>query len=386
MVAAVREGASQRSVALRFRVSLLTVQRWLERAGDRDLDAVDWADRPSAPHRQAARIPPELEERILETRRRLHDESILGEYGAAAVWRELASEADLGHPLPSVRTIGRVLERRGALDARRRVRRPAPPAGWYLPAVSSRSVELDSFDTIEGLRLKGGQELEILTAISVHGGLAGAWPAGPYTAPRVVEALVERWRSFGTPGYAQFDNALMFHGTMGYPDRIGRVSRLCLGLGVTPVFVPPRETGFQAAIESLNGRWQAKLWARTYSGTLGVLVAQSAAWIAASRARSAARIEAAPARRSVPIGWTFEPNRPLSGCVVYIRRTNDHGQASLLGHRFPVDRLWPHRLVRAEVDLDEDIIRIYALRRREPDDQPLLREIAHRIPPHDLRR
>jgi hypothetical protein len=385
LVTEVREGASQRSVARRHGVGLPTVQRWLERAADHDLDTVDWADRSSAPRRQARRIASELEDRILDVRRQLRDESILGEYGAAAVWRELAMADDLGDPLPSVRTIGRVLERRGALDARRRVRRPAPPPGWYLPPVASRSAELDSFDTIEGLRFKGGLELEILTAISLHGGLAGAWPAGPYTAPRVVDALVEHWRAFGTPAYAQFDNALMFHGTMGYPDRVGRVSRLCLGLGVTPVFVPPRETGFQAAIESLNGRWQAKLWARTYSSTLAVLVAQSTAWIAASRARSAARIEAAPARRPVPAGWEFEPNRPLSGRVLYIRRTNEHGAASLLGHRFPVDPHWPHRLVRAEVDLDEHRIRIYALRRRDPTDQRLLREIDHRLPPHSLR-
>jgi len=38
--------------------------------------------------------------------------------------------------------------------------------------------------------------------------------------------------------------------------------RTCLRLDVTPVFAPPRESGFQAAIENFNGRWQAKVWAR----------------------------------------------------------------------------------------------------------------------------
>ena len=219
----------------------------------------------------------------------------------------------------------------------------------------------------------------------MHGALAAAWPAGPYTAREVVDAITEHWRAHGSPGYAQFDNANIFHGTHGYPDRIGRVSRLCLGLGVVPVFAPPRETGFQAAIESFNGRWQAKLWARTFSGTLEVLVAQSRAYIAASRARSAARIEAAPARRPIPDAWRFEPDRPLSGRVIYVRRTDEQGRASLLGHLFPVDPRWPHRLVRAELDLDEGAIRFHALRRRISPDQPLLREIAHRIPPHQLR-
>jgi hypothetical protein len=54
-------------------------------------------------------------------------------------------------PIPSRRTIGRIVDRRGVLDARRRIRRPI---GWYLPEVASGGSELDSFDTIEGLVLR----------------------------------------------------------------------------------------------------------------------------------------------------------------------------------------------------------------------------------------
>jgi hypothetical protein len=384
MVEAVRGGESQRSVARRVGVSLLTVQRWLTRAANEDIETVDWSDRSSAPHRQARQIPTEVEDLIVESRRRLRDESVLGEYGAAAVWRDLAERAALGQGIPSVRTIGRTFARRGTLDAGRRVRRPAPPPGWYLPGLASGSVELDSFDTIEGLRLKGGQDIEILTGISIHGGLPGAWPARPYTARMVVAALTEHWLAHGLPAYAQFDNGLIFHGTHGYPDRVGRVSRLCLGLGVVPVFVPPYEPGFQAAIESLNGRWQAKLWRRTYSETLVALKLQSERYIEACRVRSAVRIESAPARSAVPAEWVFDVNRELGGRLVYIRRTNERGEARLLGRRFEIDPLWPHRLVRAELDLTGGLIRFYALRRRDPTDQPLLRESVYAMPPHRL--
>ena len=47
---------------------------------------------------------------------------------------------------------------------------------------------------------------------------------------------------------------------------------------------------------------------------------------------------------------------------------------------FEVDTAWPNRLVRAEVDLDAGHIRFYALRRRDPSRQPLLREVAYRLP------
>src|SRR6059058_127189 len=77
---------------------------------------------------------------------------------------------------------------------------------------------------------------------------------------------------------------------------VGRVMRTCLLLGVTPVFAPPREPGFQAAVESLNGRWQAKVWSRFERITIVELLDHSDRYIAAARRQSALRIERAPAR------------------------------------------------------------------------------------------
>jgi hypothetical protein len=61
------------------------------------------------------------------------------------------------------------------------------------------------------------------------------------------------------PRYAPFDNDMIFQGTHRYADALGRVTRACLSLGVVPVFVPPREMGFQATMESYNGWWQARV-------------------------------------------------------------------------------------------------------------------------------
>ena len=305
----------------------------------------------------------------------LREESALGEYGPVAIHRELERRADLPGPLPAVRTIARILERRGALDAKRRVRRPAPPAGWYLPDVRRGLVELDSFDVIEGLRLKGGIELDILTAISLHGGAVAAWPTSGVSARLTVSSLDEHWRGLGVPGYAQFDNDTRFIGGMAHPNSIGPVIRYCLAVGVAPVFVPPRETGFQASIEAFNGRWQQKLWTRFWDPTLADLQDRSAAYVAASRQRSAARIEAAPDRMPFPVDRVIDLAAPPSGRLVFIRRTSDQGSVSVLGVRYPVHRQWIHRLIRGELDLDARQVRFFGLRRREPDDQPLLAQV-----------
>jgi len=379
MVAAVRDGASLRAVGRQFQVSPATVQLWLRRAADRPLERTDWSDRPSIPGR-VNRTRIDLEDRILDVRQMLREESVLGEYGPAAIRRELEGRADLSGPLPSVRTIARILERRGALDAKRRVRRPAPPAGWYLPELRRRLVELDSFDVISGLRLKGGLELDILTGISLLGALVAAWPTAGVTGRSTVGALEEHWRAVGLPGYAQFDNDTRFIGGHRHPNSIGLVIRYCLAVGVVPVFAPPLEMGFQASIEAFNGQWQRKLWARFWDPTLEDLQVRSAAYVAASRVRSAVRIEAAPERAPFPLGRPIDLGAPPAGRLVFLRRTSDAGSVSILGVRYPVDPRWPHRLVRGELDLDTRHLTFFALRRREPDDQPVLGEVPFEPP------
>jgi hypothetical protein len=66
--------------------------------------------------------------------------------------------------------------------------------------------------------------------------------------------------------------------------------------------------------------------------------------------------------------------------VIFLRRAVEDGAVDLLGHRFVVDPLWVHRLVRCEVDFTGRRIRFYALRRAQPAHQPPLYSIPYRRP------
>jgi transposase len=378
MVEAVRRGARQREVARQFGVSLSTVQEWLARVGAQRLDRVDFSDRKPGRTEPVNKTAKEQEDVILTIRKELKETSALGEYGAPAIRREM--ERHRWKTIPSERTIGRILQRRGAVDGRRRLRRPAPPRGWYLPDLARQQAELDSFDIVEGLVIQGGLGIEVLNGISLHGGLVASWPHTAISSEIVMQSLVSHWRGFGLPHYAQFDNDPVFHGPHIHPDTLGRVTRLCLSLHVTPVFAPPRETGFQADIESYNGRWQAKVWNRFRFHARTDLRTQSGKFVTANRRRHAARQEAAPDRRPFPEEWTLDLPTIPKGTIVYLRRTDDQGRISLLGRTFPVAPHWPHRLVRAEFHLEQHCIRCYALRRRQPDYQPLLAEHEHTLP------
>jgi|GEM_PF-505853 len=390
MIRAVRGGESMRSVARRMGVSLCTVQRWVARGKGRRLDRADLSDKPAGPGVGPRRTESQVEDLVISTRADLKANSDLGEYGASAVHDRLV-ELGVGN-VPSLRTINRIFDRRGALDARRRVRRAAPPPGWYLPDLGVRRAELDSFDVVEGLVIGRTADappvgVEVLNVVSLHGGLVGSWPGGVVTAKIAAESAVAHWRAFGLPGYAQFDNDTVFQGPHRWPDTFGRVTRVCLGLGVVPVFAPPRETGFQASVESYNGRWQAKVWARFRHASLAALTDRSDRFVAAARLRSAARIESAPSRRPFPDGWKASEalRKPLSGRVVFLRRSNDKGQVEVLGRTFDVDKLWASRLVRADVDLRGGEIRFWALRRREPSHHRLLLTTPYAPPKRPFR-
>jgi hypothetical protein len=377
MVAAVRSGQSLRNVAREFAVGVATVAHWVERAKGQRLDRVDFSDHSRAPHKtRRTEIP--LEDLVLQTRKDLA-QSDLGAVGADAI-REALVEKKVAN-VPSVRTINRILGRRGALDGKKRMRRPPPPTGWYLPDLAAGKVELDSIDIVEGLVIKDGPHVEVLNAVSLHGGLPASWPVeSPVTSALTVSSLIEHWRAVGLPGYAQFDNDMIFHGTHRYPDALGRVIRLCLSLEVVPVLAPPRETGFQAMIESYNGWWQAKVWSRFQHDDLAELQDHSDRYVAALRKHRAARIEASPDRRAFPADWKLNLKERPSGRLVYLRRSTGNSEVILLGKTWPLKQTWPNRLVRCEVDLNRDKIRFFTLRRKEPTSQPQILEVDYRLP------
>ena len=161
-----------------------------------------------------------MEQHILAARSRLRRAQRLRRVRPDAIGLALRETDRLAH-VPTRATIHRVLARHGALDDAHRLRRPAPPKGWYLPVVAAGGAQLDSFDFIEDLKIADGPLVSALTAMSLHGGLADAWIMAPVRARTTLEALLERWRRDGLPDYAQFDNDTVFQGVHHSPTASG---------------------------------------------------------------------------------------------------------------------------------------------------------------------
>jgi IS30 family transposase len=69
----------------------------------------------------------------------------------------------------------------------------------------------------------------------------------------IVEFLVAAWQNMGCPKYLKMDNCLDFRGSNLYPRSPSKLMRVCLDLGVQPVFIPLREPWRNGVVENLNG-------------------------------------------------------------------------------------------------------------------------------------
>jgi hypothetical protein len=326
---------------------------------------MDGQDRPDGAPQPANRTTRSTERRIVRQRRWLATYDALGYVGPETVRRTLLAA---GQPAPSARTIARILQRAGLTPQKRR-RHPPPPPGWYLRTLARGEAELDQLDVVEGLHLRHLGPVEVLTGISLWGKLALAEPAhAGWRIDSIIPVLTAHWQQWGAPTYLQMDNDTRFAGSTRAVRRLGRLIRFCLNHGIVPVFTPPRETGFQAAIESFNHLWQAKVWQRFQHRDLAQLTGRNRAFLSAHR--NLPRPEA-PVRAHPPAVAATQ--------IIFLRRTDARGVIRLLGAAVKVAPHWSHRLVRAELNISTQRLRVYALRRRAPTHQPLLKNISFKL-------
>jgi hypothetical protein len=189
-------------------VTKSTVQRWVKQSDGKRLERVEFQDQRRRAEQPYNKSSNGVERCVLRLRKQLKEKSILGLYGAPMIHRHMQERGC--SQLPSIRTIGNILKRHGQIDKRTRIRRAAPPPGWYLTDLVQGQAELDSFDIVEKLYLQGGQEVQFFNGISLHGSLVHSAATETVTSENTVLMLIEHWKKFGLPKYVQFDNDMVF--------------------------------------------------------------------------------------------------------------------------------------------------------------------------------
>src|SRR5689334_4049925 len=274
-----KDGFTARQRAITLRLSGRSVQdicsalgrsefwfhKWWRRYSESGAEGL--YDLTRANHQVAQRISPDLERTILSIRRRLQAHATPGTryslIGADAILAEL--KALSVRPLPSRRTIERVLQRNGLTLPRVRLA-PLLPRQEYPGPQARASNQLHEVDLVGPIYLKGrGHRYYIWVGKDVFDGAVCLRLASSRRMDEALWFLGECWKDLGRPAQVQLDNARELSGWGPAARHLSRVLRLCLRFGVEPVFIPAGEPQFNGAVENFNGWFQPRLFQRRFT-------------------------------------------------------------------------------------------------------------------------
>jgi len=324
-----------------------------------------------ANHHIAQRIPPELERTILSIRRRLQAHATPATryslIGASAILAELKA---LGiRPLPCERTIERVLERNGLTAPRVRLAPLLPRQEWPGPQARA-SNELHEVDLVGPIYLLGsGHRYYIWVGKDIFDGAVCLRLAWSRKMDEVLWFLGECWKDLGRPEQVQFDNARELAGWGQSARTLSRVIRLCLRLGVSPVFIPEGEPQFNGSAENFNGWFQEPLFQHHFRrpGDLRRELARLQEAVntqhvhprlggqTPAQHRRGLRLQKLPASFVVPTGRLLL----AEGRVTFLRRVSWAGTVTVLSQSFRVGKRHRGLYLRLVVDTGRGCLTAY---------------------------
>jgi Homeodomain-like domain/Integrase core domain len=320
---------------------------------------------------QPRRIAPDLERSILTIRQRLTSQTHPGTryslIGASAILAEL--QALQIRPLPSLRTIERVLERNGVTVPKVRLA-PFLSNATYPTPQADESNQLHQVDCVGPIYLKGNrQRYYIFVGKDAYDGAVCLKIYRSRKMEVVLDFLGECWKSLGLPTQVQFDNAREVVGWGPAARYLSRVLRQCLRFGVEPILIPPARPQRNGSVENFNGWFQPRLLQRHYT-QLSALKRELERLQETVNTQHVQRrlggLTPAQYRRrrklhKLPPGYLV-PTDPLpiaAGRITFIRQVTPHGNVHLLSQTFKVGKRLKGEYVKVVLDTRRGHLTVY---------------------------
>lgn len=243
-----KSGESPESICTSLGKSKFWLYKWIKRYVE---DDGSWCeDRSRRPLVTPNRTAAEIEEIVKMVRLKLYNQDLF--CGAQAIlWEMEDLEAK---PLPSVRTINRILAK-NELTHRRTGKYEAKGTAYpVLP--STLPNQTHQADLVGPCYLKGPVRFYSLNIIDTTTVRCGLHPSLSKSGQMIIDGFWGAWKRMGIPERVQIDNAMSFFGSPTYPRGMGPLIRLCLHNGVEPWFIPMAEPWRNGMIENFNDRYQ----------------------------------------------------------------------------------------------------------------------------------
>lgn len=240
--------------------------KWLKRS---QLDGEDWArDLSRRPHRTRKRVDGTMEQAVIETRKSLEKE-LYAQIGALNISWHLSQQ---GINPPPIGTINKILKRNDLV----RKRPKYEPKNVDYPSLEiTHSNHLHQFDVLGPRYLKTDGRFYSANIIDAYDRRCSVNPVRRQTKADIANALMRSWQTLGIPLYLQMDNKLPARGSNRYPHSFGLVVRLCLKLGIQPIFIPIKEPWRNGIIERFQDVFDKMFFRTQYFENFFHLVQQT---------------------------------------------------------------------------------------------------------------
>lgn len=370
------EGKSKSEIARRLQKLRSWVQRWIKRYDPHTPEA-SLQNHSSAPKHAGKKYPQTLKDWVVHSRK-----ARAAQKGSKYKHALISAEAihyelrELGaHPLPPPRTIHSWLKQAGQISERKpKARKPSNPSYPVLPCKAVNDVH--QLDLKGPFYLKGcSQKHYLATLRDVYGKKVSLKALLNKEMATILDFLIESWQKLERPKRLQMDNGLEFRGSNRYPRALGKLLRVCLDLGVEPVFIPIHEPWRNGVIENFNGLLDRLLLHAQHFETDKQL--QKAVCRLETAINTTHRLPALDGKtpqefagqatvRPMPIGydWRKRDLRLLKGKVSYIRLVRKSGRITITADdKFLVGKRYKWQYVLASVNVRTKKLNVYLNRK-----------------------
>jgi len=356
------QGWKKSEIARKMQRSRRWVHRWIGRY-DPDAPKVSLQNHSRAPKQRDGIYPDQIKQMVLRMRiERERGQRTKYQYAlvsAQAIYYELR-ELHMS-PLPSPRTIHRWLKRAGQIWERKSRKAPNPT----YPVLPCQAV-----NDVQELDFKGPFYLQdhvhkyyLMVLRDKMSKKTALCALANKSMDAILDFLVPAWQTMGCPRFLKMDNCLDFRGSNLYPRSPSKLMRVCLDLGVQPVFIPLREPWRNGVVENLNGLLDRFLFrTHTFATDKQLHQAVQRMQTTINTTHRLPALEgktpqefAANARLRYPpnnYDWRMRNFRLLKGKVTFIRFVRKSGRITLTAKdKFLIGKAYKWQYVLANVDV-----------------------------------
>ena len=374
-------GQSPKVICQELSMSKRWLFKWIKRyqSGKRDW----FKEKSKTPYSIYRKTSPEIEKKVVTIRRFL-EESKVSQIGAINIQYQLQILQE--KEIPQVWTINRILRRNHLVSPREKRYQPKGKPYPIFPDRPLRPNTLHQFDIVGPRYIKGDGCFYAHNLMDIGSHRVAVNPKRSKIHQEVALSLKDTWETIGMPSFLQLDNQLCCRGSNRYPRSSGLVIRLCLLLGVQPIFIPLGEPWRNGCIEKFQATFEHRFFRKIRFSDFQDLYKQAKRFeifhnqnhryscLNGKTPDEVLKSNPMP-QREFPdyFSWDNLKARVRQGNIHLIRFIRSNRILDIFGEKFQVDRSLVYEYVRATIIVKEQKIKLF-------HQDKLVNEIDYQLP------